>query len=160
MNAIGWLRILAVVSPLLPSMSYNHYYFWSKVNVDTQTSGAFRRTKTWSAVWHLSSHRTGQASGHRLALILLTQYCTRLWSAFCSERRVSAPAAFAAAGDQPVIITRYVVDFCYVLRAPSRRRQAAVQRSSVVVNLPKTNNRMTAAVAAIDAALLDFVVGL
>ena len=76
-----------------------------------------------------------------------------------SADRVSAPAAFAAAaGDQPVIITRYVVDFCYVLRAPSRRRQAAVQRSSVVVNLPKTNNRMTA--AAIDAALLDFVVGL
>lgn len=84
-----------------------------------------------------------------------------------SADRVSAPAAFAAAGDQPVIITRYVVDFCYVLRAPSRTRRrrrrrqaAAVQRSSVVVNLPKTNNRMTAAVAAIDAALLDFVVGL
>ena len=80
-----------------------------------------------------------------------------------SADRVSAPAAFAA-GDQPVIITRYVVDFCYVLRAPSRTRRrrqaAAVQRSSVVVNLPKTNNRMTAAATAIDAALLDFVVGL
>ena len=79
-------------------------------------------------------------------------------SVLSAADRVSAPAAFAAAaGDQPVIITRYVVDFCYVLRARDRASvvSAAVQRSSVV-NLPKKNNRMTttaAAAAAINALL-------